>query len=52
MGDEVSAEALKDYYTDIASKIINNADYGQLVIEQFRKEITRNKEITQGKHFN
>ena len=50
--DEVSAEALKDYYNDIASKIINNADHGQSAIEHFRKEITSNKEITQGKHFN
>lgn len=50
--DEVSAEKLKDYYNAIALAIIHDEDHGHFVIEGFRKEITRQKEITQGKHFN
>ncbi|PWY55050.1 hypothetical protein DGG96_13955 [Legionella qingyii] len=50
--DEVSAEELQAYYNAIALAIINDEDHGVSVIEGFRKEITCQKEITQGKHFN
>ncbi|HAU0673210.1 TPA: hypothetical protein JBG80_12150 [Legionella pneumophila] len=50
--DEVSAQELKDYYNAIASAIIHDEDHGLSVIAGFRKEITSQKEITQGKHFN
>lgn len=50
--DDVSAKELKDYYNAIALAIINDQDHGLSVIEGFRKEITSQKEITYGKHFN
>ncbi len=50
--DEISAEEIKDYYNAIALAIINDENHGLSVIEGFRKEITCQKEITQGKHFN
>jgi len=49
---DVSAEELKLYYNDIASAIIKDDDNDLSAIERFRKEITSQNEITQGKHFN
>ncbi|CZH70768.1 TPA: hypothetical protein ACT9HO_002089 [Legionella pneumophila] len=50
--EETPAAELKAYYDAIASAIIHDEDHGLSVIEGFRKEITCQKEITQGKHFN
>ncbi|HDV5710598.1 TPA: hypothetical protein RJD49_002309 [Legionella pneumophila] len=50
--DEVSAEDLKEYYNAIALAIISDEDNGLSAIERLRKEITSQRDITQGKHFN
>ncbi|HAU1150629.1 TPA: hypothetical protein JBI12_01530 [Legionella pneumophila] len=50
--EETPAAELKAYYDAIALAIIHDEDHGLSVIEGFRKEITCQKEITQGKHFN
>ncbi|HBC0466973.1 TPA: hypothetical protein K0O58_000523 [Legionella pneumophila] len=50
--EETPAAELKAYYDAIALAIIHDEDHGLSVIERFRKKITCQKEITQGKHFN
>ncbi len=50
--EETPASELKADYNVIALAIINDEDNGLSVIEGFRKKITSQKEITQGKHFN
>jgi hypothetical protein len=50
--DDVSAQELKPYYNAIASAISNNQDNGLSAIEAFRVDLTSQKEIKQGKHFN
>lgn len=50
--EDTPASELKAYYNAIALAIINDDDQGLKAIEGFRQEITSQKEITQGKHFN
>ncbi|STX28615.1 SidC homolog [Legionella beliardensis] len=50
--DDVSAAALKDYYHKLAIAIVNDTDHGQSALEAFRRAITCQEKITQGKHFN
>lgn len=44
-------QAYQTYYSNIALAIINDADLGKAAIEKFRQEITSQKVITQGLHF-
>ncbi len=50
--EDTPACELQAYYNAIALAIIQNEDKGLFVIEQFRKEITSQNKIIQGKHFN
>jgi hypothetical protein len=50
-GIEEAPEKLAIDYDAIALSIIHHADQGQSAIEGFRSDITRQKEITQGVHF-